>query len=118
MRLLKFHERKLLKKVDFLKWRHDDTLRENAIMHRYLVTDRADYIAYNRLCGRITRLATLLSKLPHDDPFRMKITAQLVDKLYNLGLIAQRKNLNGLEKYLVLSPRLSRMFAALLWTRC
>jgi hypothetical protein len=28
MRELKFHEKKLLKKVDFLKWKNEDNLRE------------------------------------------------------------------------------------------
>jgi len=98
MRLLKYHERKLLKKVDFVKWTKDDTLRENEILRRYLVQDRADYIAYNRMCGRVRRLAALLAKLPPSDAFRIKLTAQLVDKLYNLGLLPQRKNLNGVER--------------------
>merc|ERR1711907_858255 len=93
MRLLKFHERKLLKKVDFLKWKGDDTLRENSILRRYHIQDRAEYIAYNRLCGRITRLTALLTKLPATDEFRKKITAALVDKLYRLGVLPTRKSL-------------------------
>ena len=28
MRQLKYHEKKLLKKVDFLKWKNEDNLRE------------------------------------------------------------------------------------------
>ena len=84
--------------MDFLKWTSDTTLRENEILRRYHIQDRADYIAYYRLCSRIRRLAELLSKLPPSDPFRVKLTAQLVDKLYNIGVLPQRKNLNGVDK--------------------
>lgn len=44
MRQLKHHEKKLLKKVDFLQWRSDDNLREAKILRRYLVQKREDYI--------------------------------------------------------------------------
>ena len=37
MRKLKFHEQKLLKKVDFLQWKKDSSLREIAVLRRYHV---------------------------------------------------------------------------------
>jgi hypothetical protein len=43
-------------------------------------------------------LAELLAKLPPTDAFRVKVTAQLVDKLYNVGVLPQRKSLNGVDK--------------------
>ena len=44
MRELKFHEQKLLKKVDFLKWnKKDASLREIAVLRRYHVQNREDY---------------------------------------------------------------------------
>ena len=42
MRTLKFHEKKLLKKVDFLDWKNEDNLREIKIMRRYYVQNRDD----------------------------------------------------------------------------
>ena len=33
MRALKFHERKLLKKVDFLRWKKENNLRELQVRH-------------------------------------------------------------------------------------
>lgn len=51
MRKLKFHEEKLLKKVDFLNWKKDDSAKENAVLRRYHVQDRNDYVRYNRLVG-------------------------------------------------------------------
>lgn len=43
MRPLKHHEQKLLKKVNFLHWAKEDTLRENEILRRYHIQDREDY---------------------------------------------------------------------------
>ena len=43
MRKLKFHEKKLLKKVNFLEWKREGGHREAHVMHRYHVTGRDDY---------------------------------------------------------------------------
>ena len=43
MRQLKHHEKKLLKKVDFLQWKSDQTLHEIKVMRRYHVQNREDY---------------------------------------------------------------------------
>jgi U3 small nucleolar ribonucleoprotein protein IMP3 len=44
LRKLKHHEKKLLKKVDFLQWKKEDGLREISILRRYHVQDREDYV--------------------------------------------------------------------------
>lgn len=44
MRQLKYHEKKLLKRVDFLQWKSDDNIREAKILRRYLIQKREDYI--------------------------------------------------------------------------
>lgn len=36
---------------------------------------------YNKLVGRITKLTNDLRKLPEDDPFRIKMTDALLEKL-------------------------------------
>ncbi len=46
MRKLKFHEKKLLKKVDFLEWKKEHGHREAFVMQRYHVTGRDDYKKY------------------------------------------------------------------------
>ena len=46
MRQLKFHEEKLLRKVDFLCWKSTDNERETQTMRRYHVTARDDYVKY------------------------------------------------------------------------
>lgn len=59
MRKLKFHEQKLLRKVDFLQWKNEHNLREVQAMRRYHIQDRDDYKKYNKLCGMATRMVRL-----------------------------------------------------------
>ena len=46
MRKLKFHEKKLLKKVNFLEWKREGGHREASVMQRYHVSERDDYKKY------------------------------------------------------------------------
>lgn len=46
MRQLKYHEKKLLKKVNFLEWKREGNHRESGVMQRYHVSDRDDYKKY------------------------------------------------------------------------
>ena len=82
MRKLKFHEQKLLKKVDFLNWQKDNSVREVAILRRYHVQDREDYVKYNRLVGQITKLVAKLKTLSQEDEYRIAKTEQLCSKLF------------------------------------
>lgn len=43
VRKLKFHEQKLLKKVDFLNWEVDNNLHEVKILRKYHIEKREDY---------------------------------------------------------------------------
>ncbi|PHJ25216.1 u3 small nucleolar ribonucleoprotein [Cystoisospora suis] len=97
MRELKYHEKKLLKKVDFYNWKRDDNVREVKILRRYRIEDREDYHKYNKLCGVITKLTAKLRKLPDDDSFRIKMTELLLDKLYNMGVISKKTSLSQCE---------------------
>ena len=56
-------------------------------MHRYHLQDRQDYTHYNKVAGLVTALINKLKQLPPDDPFRIKATEQLLDKLHGMGLI-------------------------------
>lgn len=51
VRKLKFHEQKLLKKVDFISWKLDNNLNEVKAMKKYHIQKREDY----------TKLVSLLS---------------------------------------------------------
>lgn len=66
MRELKFHEQKLLKKVNFFQWKSENNLREIKVLRRYHVQDRDDYVRYNKLAGLVTKLSSQLKDLPHD----------------------------------------------------
>ena len=97
VRKLKYHEQKLLKKVNLTHWKNIDNVREAKIMQRYYIQDRDDYAKYNRICGNITKLADVISCLPADDPFRNEITDKLLEKLYNLGFIRVKERLSQVK---------------------
>jgi U3 small nucleolar ribonucleoprotein protein IMP3 len=98
MRKLKFHEQKLLKKVNFLQWKSEHNLREAQTIQRYHITDRDDYKKYNKLCGMITKLTNMLKKLDPRDSFRIQMTEQLLNKLYDMGVLPTKKSLALCDK--------------------
>lgn len=91
VRKLKYHEQKLLRKVDFLDWKQDRNVREVKILRRYHVQDREDYHTYNKVVGMVTKLVTQLKALDARDPVRIETTDLLLNKLYSLGLISQKR---------------------------
>lgn len=84
LRKLKYHEAKLLKKVDLINWKQDANLREVKILRRYHIQDREDYHAYNRVCGMVTKLVATLKKIDPRDPVRLELTEVLLDRLHSL----------------------------------
>lgn len=46
MRKLKFHEQKLLKKVNFYEYKREKNLREVKVLRKYHIQKREDYIKY------------------------------------------------------------------------
>lgn len=97
VRKLKHHEQKLLKKVDFLNWRQDNNHRDTQVMGRFHIQNREDYHKYNKICGDIRKLAHHLSLLQPTDPFRIKHEQLLLDKLYNMGILATKSKISDLE---------------------
>ncbi|KAJ3737708.1 alpha-L RNA-binding motif-containing protein [Lentinula guzmanii] len=87
VRKLKHHERKLLKKVDFLNWKQDSNLRQIKVMRRYHIQNREDYQKYNTLIGHLQTLITHLSHLPPLSPFRTHLESQILSKLYDVGVL-------------------------------
>ena len=53
MRRLKFHEQKLLKKVDLYNWKSEKNHREVQVMRRYHIQNREDYEKYYTLATDI-----------------------------------------------------------------
>lgn len=50
VRKLKYHEQKLLKKVDFITYKKNEH-RDAEVIRRYMIQKPEDYHKYNRLCG-------------------------------------------------------------------
>ena len=98
---LKYNERKLLKKVDFLQWKSDQSLHETKVMRTYHVQKREEYVKYNRLAGQVKKIANKLSLLDPRDSFRASKTELLLEKLYQMGLITAEKSLSQCEKITV-----------------
>jgi U3 small nucleolar ribonucleoprotein protein IMP3 len=103
MRQLKFHEKKLLKKVDFFSWKTEANLREAQIIRRYLLQNREDYKKYNKIVGNITKLVAKLKLLNPDDQLRNELGENLLRKLYDMGIISEKSNLVAAEKLTVSS---------------
>jgi len=98
MRQLKHHEQKLLRKVSLYSWKGEDNIRVAKILRRYHIQNREDYVAYNRICGQVTQLAAKIKTLKSDDAFRIAMTEQLLEKLYNMGIITTTKSLKKAEE--------------------
>ncbi|KAL4148283.1 hypothetical protein QTP88_002559 [Uroleucon formosanum] len=92
VRKLKFHEQKLLKKVDFISWELDNNLHELKIMKKYMIQKREHYTLYNKLSREIRTVAEKIKTLEPKDPFRNERGAQLLEKLYMMGLITTKRN--------------------------
>lgn len=87
VRKLKYHEQKLLKKVDLITYPSDAGHRDAKIIRRYMIQKPDDYSKYNRICGKVRRLAHLLSLLDASDPTRRKFEDLLLEKLWDIGVL-------------------------------
>jgi U3 small nucleolar ribonucleoprotein protein IMP3 len=97
MRKLKHHEQKLLRKHSFLEWKGEDNVREIKILRRYRISNRDDYVQYNKVAGLITALAAKLKQLPPTNAFRVRATEQLLVKLFQMGVINTASSLAKAE---------------------
>ena len=114
MRTLKHHEKKLLKKVDFLQWKSDAGQREAKVIQRYHIQKREDYQTYNRLCGSIRSLAHRLSQLSSEDPFRSKHEALLLGKLYEMHVVDTNAKIGDVDAKVTVSAFCRRRLAVVM----
>ncbi|GMH34087.1 hypothetical protein BSKO_01921 [Bryopsis sp. KO-2023] len=98
VRSLRHHEKKLLKKVDFLNYRRENEAREQKIIQRYCLQERDDYKKYNGVCGKIMKLIEALKQLDQDDPTRIELTDLLLEKLYLAGVVPLKQSLATAER--------------------
>jgi U3 small nucleolar ribonucleoprotein protein IMP3 len=86
VRKLKYHEQRLLRKVDFISFEKDEH-RDAQVSQRYHIQKPSEYHAYNRLCGSLRSLAHKLAALDPQDPFRLKHEDLLLEKLWAMGIL-------------------------------
>jgi U3 small nucleolar ribonucleoprotein protein IMP3 len=96
-RQLKYHEQKLLKKVDFHTYKSDNNHRDHNVVRRYMIQKTDDYNKYNRLCGSVRQLAHRLSLLPPDNATRIKLEDALLHKLHDMGVLPTTSKLSSVE---------------------
>lgn len=97
VRKLKHHEKKLLKKVDFITWEVDNNIHEVKVLKKFFVQKREDYTKYNTISRDIRELARSIKDLNNNDPFRNECSAQLLEKLYIMGLIPNKWDLSNCD---------------------
>ncbi|XP_030387471.1 U3 small nucleolar ribonucleoprotein protein IMP3 [Scaptodrosophila lebanonensis] len=86
VRKLKYHEQKLLKKVDFITWKIDNSAKENKVLRRFHIQKREDYTKYNKLSREVRDLVEKIAKLDAADPFKAEASTMLLNKLYAMGV--------------------------------
>ena len=96
-RRFKFHEKKMLRKVDFMQY-EDDDWHESYCIPKYNLTDREDYRRYLRLVGLMKSEMSALRVLPPSSKIRIEVTDQMLKKLYDMGLIQERLGLSEIDK--------------------
>jgi len=87
VRKLKFHEQKLLRKVDFETYKSDRDHRVAQVCRRFCIQKPSEYAAYNRLCGSLRSLAHRLAALDPADPVRRRHEELLLEKCWEIGVL-------------------------------
>lgn len=95
VRKLKYHEQKLLRRLDLVNWEASGgNLAEVRALRRYRVGRREDYVHYKALARDVRALARRLRDLgPASAAFRARCAAALLEKLHGLGLVNSRHSL-------------------------
>lgn len=117
MRKLKFHEKKLLKKVNFIEYKREGGHREALVTRRYHLTERDDYKKYSSICRMVQKLVHVLKQMDPRDPFRIEMTDGLLEKLYNMGVISTKKSLAKCDKLSVSSFCRRRLATVLVYLK-
>lgn len=50
------------------------------IIRRYHIQNRDDYKKYNKICGTVTKLVSVIKRLDPKDPTRIELTDQMLNK--------------------------------------
>ena len=71
---------------------------KSQVMRRYHIQARDDYQAYNRMVGLVTRMVSLLRRLPPTDETRIELTDALLERLYSAGIVPTKASLASAER--------------------
>ena len=119
VRKLKYHEQKLLRKVDLITYKSDGPDHRSAsIRRRYHLKSQQEYDAYNRLAGSLRQLAHKLAALPPTSPTRLETESNLLEKLWGMGLLKRSREqgagLSSVEKDVTVSAFCRRRLGVLM----
>jgi U3 small nucleolar ribonucleoprotein protein IMP3 len=98
VRKLKHHEQKLLRKVDFLNWEVDNNLHEVKVMKRFCIQKREDYTLYNKMSREIRDIVRMVKDMDPKSQHRTDMSAAFLEKMYSIGLIPTKWNLELCDK--------------------
>jgi len=100
MRKFKPHEKRLLRKVDFLKW-DTDNIASKIVKRKYNLSSNKEYNFFNRTVGLIKKLHSVLSHLDNNNKTKKRISESLVYKLQELGVMKKEDDFESLKKMTV-----------------
>lgn len=69
------------------------------------------FLRYNKLCGSLRSFAHRVSLLPAQDPFRSRMEAQMLAKLYDMGVLNSTAKLSDVENKLTVAAFCRRRLA-------
>ncbi|KAL0489727.1 U3 small nucleolar ribonucleoprotein IMP3 [Acrasis kona] len=108
VRELKFHEQKLLKKVDFLNWKSDNIKEEYRVymlkmIHKYKLRDQKEFFNYQRIATITNEAVQSIRDLPDKEylAFKKEQFELLSVKLYQMGVLDSVDELDRLNKLTV-----------------
>ncbi|KAL9093574.1 MAG: hypothetical protein Q9165_003969 [Trypethelium subeluteriae] len=117
-RKLKYHEHKLLRKVDLANYKSDQSHRDALVIQRYAIQKPSQYSSYNRICGSCKSLAHKLTNLDPSDPVRKKYEDLLLEKLFECGILGTggggRGKLSDVEHKVTVSAMARRRLAVVM----
>lgn len=111
VRKLRYHEKKLLKKVDFMIWESDNK-NEARVLRKFHLKNRDEYSCYLKIVASVRKLVKKVLEMDPSDPFRHSCQDTLTNRLYDAGLIVN-KTLSECE-HLAVSSICRRRLAVML----
>lgn len=54
-------------------------------------------VRYNKICGNLRSLIHRISLLPAQDPFRQQKEAEMLNKLYDMGILGEYGLMGGVQ---------------------